>query len=257
MGAHGGPKLEGLEDLTVYTDAANNKRGIEAGVGLSANQRDVTPVNQAARGIIGGTKALIFDGSNDSVDFSPSVSVAHNDPWTFSCWFYIGNSSSQHRRHLLCVRSSGTNVGSITYYYNSTTDANGDQVTRVRFLIRELRDNTPTWGNLSLYPGIYGSQYVLTPLQDAYWCNQWHHFVLRKGYGSDSRYDCFIDGEYRASYTRSTSYVNNGLEANSFGGNSQYSGWYGGIGGPKIYTKALSDKAIARLYKRFANRYGK
>ena len=107
MGAHGGPKVEDREDLAVYTDAASTKGGIEAGTGLSSNKRTLTKAGDAVRGEYGGVTCITFDGTNDGVDFSPAVSIAHTDPWTFTVWFYIGNSSSRHRRNLpgkLCVR---------------------------------------------------------------------------------------------------------------------------------------------------------
>ena len=256
MGAHGGPKVEAAQDLAVYTDAYNNKRGIEAGVGLSANQRSVTPVNQAARGEYGGAKCLVYDGTNDSVTFSPAVSIATGDPWTFATWFYIPNHSRQ-RRHLLATQSSGAlTTGNITYYYNTSTDANGSQTCRIRFLISEER-TAGAQGQTSLYPGPYGSSYVLTALQDAFWAGQWHHLVIRKGYSSTTRLDCFLNGEYKTGATRSASYINHGLEVNCFGGNGNYAGWYGGMGSPKIYTRALSDARIAKLYNKFRKRYGR
>ena len=257
MGAHGGPKLAEAGELAVYTDAFNQKRGIEAGVGLSANQRTLTKAGNAVRGTYGGVTCITYDGTNDGVDFSPAVSIANNDPWTFVVWFYIGNSSSLHRRHLLCTRASGAlTTGNITYYYNTSTDANGNQTTRIRFLISEER-TAGAQGQLSLYPGPYGSQYVLTALQNDFWTGQWHHLVIRKGYSSVSRYDAFLNGEYKSGSTRSTGYVNNGLEVNSFGANGNYAGWYGGLGGPKIYTKALSDSRIAKLYNKFKKRYNR
>ena len=253
MGAHGGPRLEEVGELAVYTDAFNQKRGIEAGIGLSANKRTLTKAGNATRGEYGGVTCITYDGTNDGVDFSPAVSVAHNDPWTFAVWFYIGNSTSRHRRNLLCTRGVADTAGYVTYYYDSSTDANGDQTTRIRFLVREER-TTGGWGHLSLYPGPYANSYVLTSLQNDYWCNQWHHFVLRK---ENSQYDVYMDGVYKTGITRSTGYVNNGLDANSFGANGRYAGWYGGLGGPKIYTKALSDTRIAKLYNKFRKRYGR
>ena len=253
MAGVAGPRVESVRDLEVYTDTYNSKYNINTGVGLSSTRRSVSKTNDAFAGEIGGSKAIIFDGTNDSIDFSPSVSIAHNQPWTFSVWMYIGNSSSRHRRNLICTRGVADTAGYITYYYDSTTDANGNQITRIRFLVREER-TTGGWGHLSLYPGPYGDSYVLTSLQDAYWCNQWHHFVLRK---EASRYDIYMDGVYRTGTTRPTSYVNNGLDANSFGGNGRYAGWYGGLSAPKIHRRALSATQIANQYKRFKKRYNR
>ena len=253
MAGHSGPKLKEARDLVVYTDTYNTKYNINTGVGLSSSKRTVSKTNDAYAGTIGGAKSIIFDGTNDSIDFSPAAVISHNQPWTFGVWMYIGNSSSRHRRNLICTRGVSDTAGYITYYYDSSTDANGNPTTRIRFLVREER-TTGGWAHLSLYPGLYGSSYVLTAQQDAYWCNQWHYFVLRK---EGSRYDIYLDGEYKTGTTRSTGYVNNGLNANSFGGNARYAGWYGGLSAPKVYNKALSAKQILRHYNNFKTRYGR
>lgn len=255
MGGFTGPQVVGKEDVEVYVDTHNQKRGLNAGVGLGKNKKTISKINQAAEGTYGGVKCTSLDGSNDSIDFSPAINISHNNPWTFGVWFYIGNSSTIHRRHLICKRGTSIKPGSISFYYNTSTDANGNQTNRVRFLVAEER-TAGAVSQFSFYPGPYGSSYVLTSLQNAFWCNQWHYIVIRKGYSSVSRYDCFLNGEYNSGTTRSTGYVNNGLDADCFGGNGSYSSWYGGLGAPKVWSKALTDQQILNQYNRFKKRYG-
>ena len=177
------------------------------------------------------------DGTDDYVS-TPNITIAHNQPWSISMWFKTNQWITN--QGLWGYWSTTSSAGHC--YFRRDTDANGN--IRMRFVIREQRNTG--WSTLSLYPGPYGSSYTSLANQQAWAYQKWMNITITK---STSRtYQAYLNGVYKTGATRSSAYLNNGLQLNALG--LCYNGVEGAkwVGKTLVYDRELSADEVSQIY---------
>lgn len=223
MGTFGGPVGQGVENIVIRVDVADNLSYSGTGNTIQSVIRNQA-LTLAAVGftatVIGGERALVFTGAGFVTSVN-NTGVSGTQSRTMSCWTRFGSKASQG-----CLATGANGAGTGMAIATSSTV----------FLLAT------------------GNSGILTTI--TYNQNQWYHLTYVSEFvsGTTHRLKFYVNGGIAHSAVVSSINLTNsslriGMDMSGFGMSGQ-------IARVNFYDKALSDREIFKSYANYRSRFG-